>query len=157
MNTVNSCLIIGLALALPLASASADTTALIWDLDVLEHTLPLSVARGSGELGARWETLAGEDAAKAFTAIREPSGSLPPRFSAFLGGCGSDPEVPDRVRRVRFSSSNRWRPSSANRRIRVRSGSDSALGTTQCTRLRSFHLPVPERWSCYALTHLFFG
>jgi hypothetical protein len=54
-----------------LASASADNTVLIWD--VTKITRPAAAARAlePGGLQERWQALAGNDAAKAFAAIRE--------------------------------------------------------------------------------------
>src|SRR5262249_4189119 len=52
-----------------LASASADTTALTWDLTAaLSRPLPQRVFTDA-ELKTRWEALAGEDAQQAFSAL----------------------------------------------------------------------------------------
>jgi WD40 repeat protein len=54
-----------------LASGSADTTILIWDMDLLYQTAPSAASVGPDWLAARWQALAEEDPARAFNAIRE--------------------------------------------------------------------------------------
>jgi WD40 repeat protein len=54
-----------------LASASADTTALIWDLTKLERPAPAAKTLTPAELDLCWQALLSKDAAQAFTAIRD--------------------------------------------------------------------------------------
>jgi hypothetical protein len=55
-----------------LASASADTTALLWDLTRVRRPAPAQALQ-PGDLECWWQALAGDDAAKAFDAIRKLS------------------------------------------------------------------------------------
>ena len=52
-----------------IASASADTTALVWDVSKLERPAPPAKPLQGADLEACWQSLASDDAAKAFAAI----------------------------------------------------------------------------------------
>jgi hypothetical protein len=52
-----------------LASASTDSTALIWDVTKIQPPAPPAIKLQPGDLEARWKILAETDAVKAFTAI----------------------------------------------------------------------------------------
>jgi WD40 repeat protein len=56
-----------------LASASADTTGLLWDLTRIVRPAPAVKALTQGERDAHWQALLDSDAAKAFAAIRDLS------------------------------------------------------------------------------------
>jgi WD40 repeat protein len=54
-----------------LASGSADTTVLIWDVANAASPLPESISSDPADLEKRWQALAGDEADKAFVAILE--------------------------------------------------------------------------------------
>jgi WD domain, G-beta repeat len=66
-----------------LASASADMTALIWDITKIDGPAPPAKAPQPGNLKAQWQMLADKDAAKAFAALADFA-AAPKDAAAFL-------------------------------------------------------------------------
>src|SRR5205823_11073909 len=54
-----------------LASASDDSTALIWDITKVKRPVPPAKALQPGDLERHWQTLAGTDSAKAWAAMTD--------------------------------------------------------------------------------------
>ncbi len=75
-----------------LASGSADTTVLIWDVSNSGTPVPESISLDPGDLKKRWQALAGDEADKAFAAILELAAT--PKESVALIGERLQPAVP---------------------------------------------------------------
>jgi RNA polymerase sigma factor (sigma-70 family) len=81
-----------------LATAGADTTALVWDVAALTHGAPQGRALTAEDRGAAWAALAGHDAAQAFDAVVALA-AAPRQAVPFLGE-RLKPAAPAEARRV---------------------------------------------------------